>query len=78
MPSWTRAPPESLMKTNGLPVFRESSHHVNDLGAMDLSGSAAQHGEILAGEMEDAAIDGGASGDHAIGGNVLAGHAEQS
>ena len=43
---------------------------------MDLSGSAAQHSEILAGEVEDAAIDGGAPGDHAIGGNVLAGHAE--
>ena len=25
MPSWTRAPPESLMKTNGEPVFRDCS-----------------------------------------------------
>ena len=25
MPSWTRAPPESLMKTNGLPVCSERS-----------------------------------------------------
>ncbi len=24
MPSWTRAPPESLMKTNGLPVLSDS------------------------------------------------------
>ena len=76
MPSCTRAPPESLMKTNGLPVFSDSLHHVGDLVAMHFAGRAAGHGEVLAGQVDQAAVDGGASGDHAIGGQFLVGHSE--
>ena len=76
MPSCTRAPPESLMKTNGLPVCSDSSIDVGDLVRMDLAGRAPQDGEILAGKVDEAAVDRGRAGDDAVGGNVLAGHAE--
>jgi hypothetical protein len=43
---------------------------------MHFAGGAAQYSEVLTGDMHDAAIDGGASGDDAVGGDVLPVHAE--
>ena len=64
------------MKTNGLPVLQRQLHHVGDLERVDLAGRAAQDGEVLAGQMDEPAVDGGRAGDDAVGGNFLAGHAE--
>ena len=64
------------MKTNGLPVLRDSLHHVGDLERVDLAGRAAQDGEVLAGEVDEPAVDGGGAGDDAVGGDLLAGQAE--
>ena len=58
MPSCTRAPPESLMKTNGLPFLQRQLHHVGDLVRVDLAGGAAEDGEVLAGKVDEAAVDG--------------------
>ena len=57
MPSCTRAPPESLMKTKGLPVLSDMFHHVGDLVAMDLARSTAGDGEILTGKVDQPAVD---------------------
>ena len=57
MPSCTRAPPESLMKTNGEPVFSDCSIDVGDLDRVDLAGRAAGDGEVLAGQVDQAAVD---------------------
>ena len=76
MPSCTRAPPESLMKMNGLPVCSASSITSATLWRVDLAGRAAQDREVLAGKVDEAAVDRRRAGDHAVGGNFLAGHAE--
>ena len=51
--------------------LEREAHHVGNLVAVNLAGSAARHGEILAGQMHQAAIDRGASGHHAIGGHLF-------
>ena len=51
-------------------------HHVGDLVRVDLAGGAAEDGEVLAGEVDEPAVDGGGAGDDAVGGDLLAGHAE--
>ncbi len=43
---------------------------------MDLAGRAAEDGEVLAGEVDEAAIDGGGAGHDAIGRDLPAGQAE--
>ncbi len=43
---------------------------------MDLAGRAAQDGEVLAGQVDEPAVDRGRAGDDAVGGDLLAGHAE--
>jgi hypothetical protein len=52
MPSWTRAPPESLMKTNGRAGLQRGLHHLDDLDAVHLAGGAAHDGEVLAGDVD--------------------------
>ena len=54
MPSWTRAPPESLMKTNGEPVLRVACIIADDLVGVDLAGGATGDGEVLAGDVHQA------------------------
>ncbi len=44
---------------------------------MHLARRTARDGEVLAREVDEAAIDGGASGHDAIGGKILVGHPEQ-
>jgi hypothetical protein len=44
---------------------------------VDLAGGAAEDGEVLAGEMDEAAADGAGAGHDAVGGDLLARHAEQ-
>ena len=51
-------------------------HHVGDLVRVDLAGRAAQDGEVLAGQVDEAAVDRRRAGDDAVGGDLLAGHAE--
>ncbi len=51
-------------------------HHVGDLEGVDLAGGAAEDGEVLAGEVDEPAVDGGGAGDDAVGGDLLAGQAE--
>ena len=65
------------MKTNGVPVFERVLHGVGDLVAVHFAGRAAGHREILAGDVDRAAVDLAAAGDHAIGRQRLVGHAEQ-
>ena len=77
MPSCTRAPPESLMKTKGDPVLSAWRHDLGDLGRVDLAGRAAHHGEVLAGEVDQASVDRGGAGHHAVGRHLPPGHAEQ-
>ena len=43
---------------------------------MDLAGRAAEDGEVLAGEVDEPAVDRGGAGHDAVGGDLLAGHAE--
>ena len=57
MPSCTRAPPESLMNTNGEPGLQRKLHHFGDLVAVDLARRAAGDSEILAGQMDQPAVD---------------------
>ena len=45
---------------------------------MHFAGGTAGHGEILTGEMNQAAIDGGAAGDDSIRRQILASHVEIS
>ena len=52
MPSCTRAPPESLMKTNGVPCLSAGSQHLGDLVGVHLAGGAAGHREVLAGDVD--------------------------
>src|SRR5262249_13945807 len=56
--------------------FQGPLHHVGDLEGVDLAGRAAQHGEVLAGEVDEPAVDGGGPGDDPVGGGFLAGQAE--
>ena len=51
-------------------------HHVGDLEGVDLAGGAAEDGEVLAGEVDEPAVDGGGAGDDAVGRDLLAGQAE--
>ena len=44
-------------------------HHLDDLAAMHLSGCTAEDGKILAGQMDQSAIDGGCADYDAIGGS---------
>ena len=64
------------MKMNGLPVFRRELHRVRDLCAVHFSRRAAEHGEVLAGQMHGAAIDLRTTGDYSIRRNFLIRHAE--
>ena len=59
------------MKTNGLPVFSDSFIMSAQLVAVHLAGRAARHGKILARQMHQAAVDGGASGHDAIGRQIF-------
>jgi len=43
---------------------------------MHLAGRAAEHAEVLAGEVDQSAIDRGGAGDDTVGGDFLAGQAE--
>jgi len=43
---------------------------------MRFAGRAARHREVLAGQMHQPSVDGGASRHHAVGGKLLVGHAE--
>ncbi len=43
---------------------------------MDLAGRSAHYGEVLAGEMNDAAVDSGTTRDYTIGRQFLARHAK--
>ena len=76
MPSWTRAPPESLMKTNGLPVCSDSS--ITSATLCEWTSPAEPPRTVkswLARWTRRPSTDAGA-GDDAVGGNFLAGHAE--
>ena len=64
------------MRINGLPVFSDMLHHVGDLLAVKLARGAARDCEILAGQMHQPAVEGGAAGNDAVGRNFLIGHAE--
>jgi len=52
-------------------------HDVGDLLGVRLARRAAGDGEVLAGEVHEAASDRGGTGDHAISGQGLSGHAEE-
>ena len=64
------------MKTNGLPRLQGQLHDLGDLEGVDFAGGAAEDGEVLAGEVDEPAVDGGGAGDDAVGGDLLAGQAE--
>nr|ART36136.1 B292 [uncultured bacterium] len=51
-------------------------HHLADFLRMALRKRAAEHGEVLAEHVDEAAVDGARSGDDAVAGNGLLGHAE--
>jgi hypothetical protein len=76
MPSWTRAPPESLMKTNGVPHLSADSIISDDLLAVRLAGRAAHDGEVLAGDVDGTAQHRAGAGDDTVGGHVGLVHAE--
>lgn len=76
MPSCTRAPPGIVNEDEGRARLERQLHHVDDLGAVDFSGGAAAHREILAGNMHHTAGYAGAPGDHAIGRQIFLLHAE--
>ena len=46
------------MNTNGLPVLSERLHHVGDFEGVDFAGRAAEDREVLAGQVDQAAVDG--------------------
>ena len=77
MPSCTRAPPESLMKTNGEPVFSDMLHDLGDLDGMHFARRPAGYREILACQVHQAPGDRCRAGHHAVGRKALSGHAEQ-
>src|SRR5208337_897626 len=52
-------------------------HRVGDLVAVELTRRAPEDREVLAGEMNQAAVDRRRAGDHTIRGNLLAGQSEE-
>ena len=67
MPSCTRAPPESLMKTNGMPVFSDCSMISATLMEWTSPAEPPDDREILAGQVDEPAVDRSRAGDHAVG-----------
>ena len=76
MPSCTRAPPESLMKINGEPVFSEWHHDLGNLDRMHLAGRSACHRKILAGQVDQPPGNRCCAGYHAVRGHLFAFHPE--
>jgi hypothetical protein len=76
MPSWIRAPPESLMKTNGEPVFMLSCIISTILSQWIFARGAARDGEVLARDVDESPLDGAVPGDDAVRGEFLVLHAE--
>ena len=63
MPSWTRAPPESLMKMKGVPFTRDMCIAAANLDRVHLPRRATGNREVLAGQMNQAAKHGAGAGD---------------
>ncbi len=71
-----RAPPESLMPITGAPTWIARSMILQIFSACASDKRAAEHGEVLAEDEHEAAVDGALAGHHAIAGHLLVGHAE--
>jgi XRE family transcriptional regulator, fatty acid utilization regulator len=71
-----RAPPESLMPITGRAVLDGHVHDLADLLGMGLRQRAAEHREVLAEDIDDAAVDRAPAGHHAVAGVMRLLHAE--
>ncbi len=56
--------------------FQGLCHDLGDLYGVDLAGRTAGDGKVLAGQVHQAAVDGGRPGHHAVGGVLLLRHSE--
>ena len=66
MPSWIRAPPESLMPTTGRADFDGVIHHLGYFLRRDLGERSAEHREVLGVGEDGAAFDFAPSSYHRV------------
>ena len=71
-----RAPPESLRPIDRRADLHRLVHDLADLLGMRLAQRAAEHGEILAEDEDQAAVDRAVAGDDAVARDFLLVHAE--
>ncbi len=71
-----RAPPESLRPMTGAPTFIAWSMILQIFSACASDKRAAEHGEILAEDEDQPAVDRAVAGDHAVARDLLLVHAE--
>ena len=71
-----RAPPESLRPMTGAPTRGRLIHDLDDLGGVGLRQRAAEDGEVLGEDKDQAAFDASVAGDKPVAENDLLAHAE--
>jgi hypothetical protein len=71
-----RAPPESLRPTTGAPVLHGAVHDLADFLRVGFRERAAEYGEVLREDVDQAGVDVAVAGDEAVAGDDLLIHAE--